>query len=137
MRAELDVAKLRQFMIALGNRLCGAGTICLTGDATAVLYAWRTATIDVALNADPGPAGLLEAIAALKDELDVNVELVSPDRFIPALPAALLPSHRSPDRPEPVRWVRDRRDEHAHRRDHHRLQRVTERRGCAQRDDQR
>lgn len=86
MRAELDAAKLRQFMVALGDRVRGTGTIYLTGGATAVLYAWRTATIDVDLKADPEPAGLFEAIAELKDELDINVELASPDQFIPPVP---------------------------------------------------
>jgi len=51
-----------------------------------VLYDWRMATIAVELKADPEPAGFFEAIAALKDELDINVELASPDQFIPAIP---------------------------------------------------
>jgi hypothetical protein len=38
------------------------------------------------LKPDPEPRGLFEALAALKDELDVNVELASPDQFIPPLP---------------------------------------------------
>jgi hypothetical protein len=50
MRGETDKAKLRRFMVALGERVGGAGTIYLTGGATAVLYNWREATIDV----DPG-----------------------------------------------------------------------------------
>ena len=60
--------------------------IYLTGAATAVLYGWRTMTIDIDIKPDPEPAGLFEAIALLKVELDVNVELASPDQFIPALP---------------------------------------------------
>jgi len=43
-------------------------------------------TIDVDIKPDPEPAGLFEALAALKNELDINVELASPDQFIPALP---------------------------------------------------
>ena len=34
----------------------------------------------------PRPNGFFEAIAALKEELDVNIELAAPDQFIPALP---------------------------------------------------
>jgi hypothetical protein len=43
-------------------------------------------TIDIDLKADPEPRGFFEALARLKDELDVNVELASPDNFIPAVP---------------------------------------------------
>ena len=73
-------------MAALGNRVKGSGTIFLTGGATAVLYGWRAMTIDIDIKPDPEPAGLFEALARLKDELDVNVELASPDHFIPAVP---------------------------------------------------
>lgn len=86
MRAETNKAKLEVFLAALGNRVSGAGSIYLTGGATAVLHNWRAMTIDVDIKADPEPAGLFEALAQLKDELDINVELASPDQFIPAIP---------------------------------------------------
>ena len=86
MRAETDRAKLEAFMVALGKRVRGQGRVYLTGGATAVLHGWRPMTIDIDLNPDPEPAGFFEAVAALKDELDINVELASPDDFIPALP---------------------------------------------------
>ena len=86
MRGETDRAKLERFITALGERVRGPGTVYLTGGAMAVWYGWRTTTIDVDLKADPEPAGFFEAIAAIKDELDVNVELASPDQFIPPLP---------------------------------------------------
>jgi hypothetical protein len=86
MRAITDKAKLQQFMVALGERVRSEGTVYLTGGATAVLYDWRPATIDIDIKADPEPQGLFEAIALLKDELDVNVELASPDQFIPPVP---------------------------------------------------
>lgn len=35
------------------------------------------------LKLSPEPAGAFEALAKLKDELDLNVELASPDRFLP------------------------------------------------------
>ena len=73
-------------MVALGERVRGEGTVYLTGGATALLRGWRNATIDVDIKPDPEPAGLFEAIATLKDELDINVELASPDQFIPAVP---------------------------------------------------
>jgi hypothetical protein len=86
MRAETDQAKLTQFMVALGKQVRGPGRIYLTGGATAVLQGWRAMTIDIGLKADPEPLGFFEVLAALKDELDVNLELASPDDFIPALP---------------------------------------------------
>lgn len=86
MRAEADKTKIQNFMAAVGARARGPGCIYLTGGATAVLYDWRAMTIDVDIKPDPEPAGLFEAIAAIKNELDLNVELASPDQFIPALP---------------------------------------------------
>ena len=74
MRGETDKAKLQRFMSALGERVRGEGTIYLTGGATALLFAWRNSTIDVDLKADPEPVGFFEAIATLKDELDINVD---------------------------------------------------------------
>src|SRR5439155_661057 len=85
MRAETDKAKLEAFMAALGKRVRGEGRIYLTGGATALLHGWRRMTVDIDLKPDPEPAGLFEAIAQLKEELDINVELASPDDFIPAL----------------------------------------------------
>ena len=86
MRQETDKQRLEAFMRALGDRVTGAGRIYFAGGATALLYGWRTATIDIDLKADPEPPGLFEAIAVLKDEFEVNVELASPDDFIPAVP---------------------------------------------------
>ena len=43
-------------------------------------------TVDVDLKADPEPPGFFEAIATLKDELGINIELASPSDFIPELP---------------------------------------------------
>lgn len=86
MRSETDRPKLEAFLEALGNRVRGGGRIYLTGGATALLYGWRAMTVDIDLKPDPEPPGLFEAIAILKDELDVNVELACPDEFIPAVP---------------------------------------------------
>ncbi len=86
MRGETDCAKVKSFMDALARRVRGAGRIYLVGGGTAVLYGWREATIDVDLKADPEPAGFFEAIAELKEAIDVNVELAAPDDFMPPLP---------------------------------------------------
>lgn len=55
----------------------------LAGGATAVTFGWRASTLDIDLRLDPEPAGAFEAIARLKDSLDVNVELASPADFLP------------------------------------------------------
>lgn len=73
-------------MESLGRRVKGPGRIYVTGGATALLHGWRPATIDIDLKADPEPSGWFEALAFLKEELAVNVELASPDQFIPSLP---------------------------------------------------
>lgn len=86
MRSEMNRAKLQSFMVALGNRVRGEGVIYLTGGATAVWYGWRPMTIDVDIKPDPEPLGLFEALATLKNELDINIELAAPDQFIPAVP---------------------------------------------------
>jgi hypothetical protein len=86
MREDADAAKVRRLMDELGRRARGPGRVYFTGGATAVLIGWRTSTIDVDLKLDPEPAGVFEAIAQLKDELAINVELAAPDQFIPPLP---------------------------------------------------
>ncbi len=73
-------------MEALGKRVRGPGTVYLTGGATALLFGWREKTIDIDIKAEPEPPGFFEAIAELKDTLDTNVELASPDLFIPEVP---------------------------------------------------
>jgi hypothetical protein len=85
-REPVDAAKLLRFLEALGARARGPGTVFLVGGATAVLEGWRASTIDVDVKLDPEPAGAFEAIARLKDELSINVELASPDLFLPPLP---------------------------------------------------
>jgi len=86
MRSEADKTKVLDFIAALGSRVKGDGKIYLTGGATALLFGWRDMTVDIDLKSDPEPAGFFEAIAELKEELDVNLELASPDQFIPELP---------------------------------------------------
>jgi hypothetical protein len=86
MRAELNADRVRALLKALGEAARGPGRIYLTGGTTAVLGGWRTSTVDADLKLDPEPPGVFEAIRRIKDELDVNVELASPDDFIPPLP---------------------------------------------------
>lgn len=86
MRAPVDPAKVRQLLRELGRRARGPGRVYLIGGASALLEGWRSTTVDVDLKLDPEPPGIFEAIGQLKNELDVNVELVSPDQFLPQPP---------------------------------------------------
>ena len=86
MRSETNADKIRKLMVELGKKAKGAGKIYLTGGASALLIGWRESTVDVDIKLDPEPPGVFEAIRNLKEELDVNIELSSPDDFIPKLP---------------------------------------------------
>jgi len=46
---------------------------------------WRETTIVVDLKFDPEPAGVFDAIPALKRSLHLNVELACPSDFLPPL----------------------------------------------------
>src|SRR5258708_23644602 len=83
MRRKVPIESLRQFMRELAAAARSPGKVYFTGGATALLLGFREQTIDIDLKLDPEPAGAFEAIAGLKDRLDVNVELASPDDFIP------------------------------------------------------
>ena len=99
MRGETDREKIERFMSALAERVDGAGRIYFTGGGTAVLYGWRTTTIDLDLKADPEPSHFFEAIAELKETVDLNIELASPDDFLPPLPAGENAASSSSDIP--------------------------------------
>lgn len=73
-------------MRELGRAVHSAGRVYFTGGVSAVLLGWREMTIDVDLKADPEPAGFFECLPLLKDSLDLNIELASPDQFVPAMP---------------------------------------------------
>jgi hypothetical protein len=57
--------------------------VYLVGGATAVVEGWRQATIDIDLVLGPHHDAVLRAIPAIKQALDINVELASPLDFIP------------------------------------------------------
>ena len=70
----------------LGREAQGEGRIYLVGGASAVTVGWRETTVDVDLKLDPEPPGVFDAIARAKEVLNVNLELASPEDFIPPLP---------------------------------------------------
>lgn len=86
MRRPLDDKRLREFLSVLGRQAKTDLRIYLTGGATAVLYGWRKSTVDVDLKMEPDRDEVFQAIPRLKEELEVNVELASPEQFIPELP---------------------------------------------------
>lgn len=86
MRRPVDAERVRRFMAALGREARIEMRVYLVGGATAVIFGWRETTIDIDVKLVPEDDGVLRAIARLKDELEVNVELASPDAFIPEVP---------------------------------------------------
>jgi hypothetical protein len=86
MRELATGTRIREFMRRLGAAANVDTRIYLTGGATAVLFGWRETTIDVDLKIIPDSDDLFRALPALKESLHLNVELASPDLFIPALP---------------------------------------------------
>lgn len=86
MRSETTHDRVLHFMAKLGQKVKGTGKVYLTGGSSAVLLGWRTTTMDIDLQADPEPQGFFEALPAIKEDLDINLELASPSDFIPPLP---------------------------------------------------
>jgi hypothetical protein len=86
MRGYVDRSKLERFMEVLGQRATTPGVVYLVGGSTALLLGIREQTIDIDIKLDPEPEGAFRAIAELKELLSVNVELASPDHFLPPLP---------------------------------------------------
>jgi hypothetical protein len=83
MRALADANRIRRFMRAVGESANAETRVYFTGGATAVLQGWRPSTIDVDIRIVPERDAILRAIPRLKEELQLNVELASPDHFIP------------------------------------------------------
>src|SRR5947207_15572439 len=86
MREKVTAERLEKFMQAVGRVGKMNCRIYLVGGATAVLLGWRETTIDIDLKLVPEVNEILKALPELKEALQINVELASPDDFIPALP---------------------------------------------------
>jgi hypothetical protein len=85
-RTEADADRIRAFLRELARAARTPATVYLIGGATAVIAGWRAATISVDIRIEPESDEILRAIPALKNALDINVELASPPDFIPELP---------------------------------------------------
>jgi hypothetical protein len=86
-RELADAERIRRLMRALGAAAERDGAAYLTGGATAVLVGWRATTIHVDVVFRPEQDSVLRVLPRLKDELRVNIELVSPSDFLPVPPA--------------------------------------------------
>ncbi|HET6977542.1 MAG TPA: DUF6036 family nucleotidyltransferase [Pyrinomonadaceae bacterium] len=86
MRQKVRVEVIDRFMKALGRAGKTSTQIYFVGGVSAVLLGWRETTIDIDLKMVPEANDVLKSIPVLKEQLQVNVELASPDDFIPALP---------------------------------------------------
>lgn len=86
MRRLADASRVESFLEELGRCAKRPARLYLNGGATAVLRQWRETTIDIDLKLVPDSDELLREIPRLKDQLEINVELASPDQFIPELP---------------------------------------------------
>ena len=83
MRQVADRNRIERFMRALGREAASPAHVYFAGGATAVLLGWRASTIDVDIKIVPDSDAVLRAIPALKESLDLNIELATPDDFIP------------------------------------------------------
>lgn len=86
MRGLADAERLRRFLRELAREADAETAVYLTGGATAVLLGWRESTIDADILIVPDRDALYRALPRLKEELQLNVEIVSPAHFIPELP---------------------------------------------------
>ncbi len=86
MREPVDRDRIERFFRRLGTKAREDVRVYLAGGATAVLFGWRSSTIDIDLKIVPDSDPLLQALPGLKEELQINVELTAPDQFIPELP---------------------------------------------------
>lgn len=86
MREIADRARIDAFLSALARAATGDVHVFLVGGTSAVLIGWRATTIDIDLVMRPESDEMLRAIPELKERLRVNVELASPDQFIPVPP---------------------------------------------------
>lgn len=86
MRRAVDEELIRTFLRAFGAEAKSDSHVYFTGGVTAVLYGWRESTVDLDIKIIPEQDSLFRAIPNLKESLSVNIELASPDDFLPELP---------------------------------------------------
>ena len=85
MRREVGKDILQEFFKEFSKPFKSQCSVYILGGASALVYGWRASTHDIDLKIIPDSEAF-NVIAKLKDTLSVNIELASPDDFIPALP---------------------------------------------------
>jgi Nucleotidyltransferase of unknown function (DUF6036) len=85
-RAPLDRARLLAFLGELSHAASEPTRLYLAGGASQLLRGLRESTVDVDLTLEPERDELLRSMVGLKETLNLNVEIVSPAHFVPALP---------------------------------------------------
>lgn len=88
-REPVDQQRIEQFLVELGRRFRHPGKVYLVGGTTMVYQGYRSQTLDIDLAfevQDEHHAEFIQAIRALKEELNINVEEASPGDFIPLPP---------------------------------------------------
>lgn len=86
MREKVSAERIEKFMKVIGRAGRKNARIYFVGGATAVLLGWRETTIDLDVKVIPDSDEILRALPKLKEDLQLNIELASPDDFIPPLP---------------------------------------------------
>lgn len=86
MRKLADLDRIRRFMCAVGRAAPVETRLYFTGGATAVLLGWRSTTVDIDIRFFPETDQVFRSVPRLKEDLKINIELVSPSDFIPELP---------------------------------------------------
>lgn len=86
MRPAVDPTRLQAFLEQLSRAVKQPTRLYLTGGASQLARGLRDSTVDIDLTLDPENDDVLRSMVALKESLDINVELVSPAHFVPALP---------------------------------------------------
>ena len=81
--ALADATRIQQFMKALGREADRPAHVYLTGGATAVLYGWRASTIHVEMMVPDLDRVFGSIPEIIKERLQIDIELASPDDFIP------------------------------------------------------
>jgi hypothetical protein len=85
MREPTSAESVRALMREFGRVARTPARVYLVGGSTAVIEGWRLSTVDIDLKLEPDDE-LLRHLVALKERLNVNVELASPSDFLPELP---------------------------------------------------
>lgn len=86
MREAVDLPRLQTFLEELSHASKEPTRLYLTGGASQLLRGLRDSTVDVDLTLEPERDEVLRSMVALKEALNLNVEIVSPAHFVPALP---------------------------------------------------